>query len=154
MGPLFFPPLVLKLKDFDFNLKKVKRVYFQFYFDTIGGNNRFRLRAYAVGKKRKVEEGYPPIELEVDNENSQDEQNKYFFPQASPELVLGQLELSNVQIKELLKDSSSGFLRFTAREMKINPNCIVYDITNGVVTRTANPCPPAPPPASDDESAA
>ena len=66
MGPLFIPPLIVKLSDFNFDLKKVKRVYFQFYFDTSDGNKRFRLIAYAIGPKRKRDVNYKPIKLDID----------------------------------------------------------------------------------------
>ena len=152
MGPLFIPPLILKIKDIDFNLKKVRRLYFQFYFDMEAGKNSFRLRAYAIAKKRKLDESYPPIELEIDIENTKEDQSKDYFPQSASQLILGQLELSNVQIKRLIKDGSSDFLRFSPREMKINPICIVYDVANvslASTIETANPCPPARPPADD-----
>ena len=154
MGPLFFPPLKVKREYFDFNFKKVKRVYFQFYYETSDGNNRFRLRAYAIGKKRKPVKKLTPIILEVAEIKPPKDQKDYFFPrnEKATELTLGQLELSNVQIKKLMKNVTSDFLLFTPREVQINPFCLVYDVTDGSLMRTietANPCPPAPPPADN-----
>jgi hypothetical protein len=152
MGTLFFPPLKVNIKKFKFNLKEVKRVYFQFFFDSKDGNKRFRLLAYAFGEKRQRNGHIKPILLEVDESVNPDD---YLFPknEKATELFLGHLELSNLQIKKLIDEASGDYLQFTPRDLQINPFCMVYDVTNGntlTTTETANPCPPARPPADDD----
>lgn len=150
MGNLFIPPLKIKKEYLDLKKKKVRRMYFQFYFETSDGKDKFRLRAYAVGKKRRLIEDCPPIELQL-AEIKPDDGDRYLFPKSkeATELVLGQLELSNVQIKKLLKNVTSEYITFTPREVKINPYCLVYDVADTLLLNTietANPCPPALPP--------
>ena len=149
MGTLFIPPLKVKREQFEAYKKKARRFYFQFYFETNDGRDKFKLRAYAIGKKRKQLDDCPPIEFQL-AEIKPGEENRYLFPKESSEIVLGHLELSDVQIKKILKNVKSEYLQFTPRELKINPFCIVYDVGDGLLMtsiETANPCPPARPPA-------
>lgn len=135
---LVFPHLRIKIEEIKKLLKedKFKRIYFHLQYK--GGNNKFGLIAYEMGKAREWLKFLPGL-IEEDPSFAGNELS------TANQIVFGQLELTNKQLKKEVDVYESGYLNFTPKIIKINPEYISYDVG---ATET-NPSPPREPNIED-----